>query len=126
MTAYQVGQLIYYCVAAFVALASITITTIGLLKARKKTRTSEEKAKIDKQIESKAIELIGEAEMFYKELDTVLKQTSSGTESAGKYKKESVLNKLQEFVLGLGQNFDKESWSKRIDELVKFTKDVNS
>ena len=70
-----------------------------------------------------AQQLIVGAEATYKAFDVVMKQQNS---SAGSLKKETVATKLQTYALSNGYEFDAEFWSNKIDELVKFTKDVNA
>lgn len=83
-----------------------------------------EKQKAQNEMLEQANNFIALAEDTFKSFDEVLKARNNG--SAGSMKKESVLNKLQAFALSRGYEYDSEYWSKKIDEIVKFTKSVNS
>lgn len=110
-------------IAAF--LLGLIPTLIGLcaaIKAKKKALTDEGKARAQAVIEAKCMELIQGAEKLYHGLNGALKANGS---SAGLVKKDSVLSQLQNFAAENNFNFDRESWSQKIDELVAFTKEVN-
>ena len=119
-------QILQICGEGFAFLVTITTTAIGFIKAhkaKKAAKTTEEKAAANQQMLDEANKLICEAESFYKTLDTVLKSTEGTT--AGAFKKESVMTKLESFAIKIGFAFDKEYWSNKIDEIVKLTKNVN-
>ena len=83
-----------------------------------------EKKKAQLEMLEQANEFITIAEITFNSFDKVLKSQNNG--SAGSMKKESVLNKLQAFAFSKGYEFDSEYWSNKIDEIVSFTKSVNS
>lgn len=120
-------QIIYLSIEGAAFLVTLVTTIIGFIKAhkaKKNAKTTEEAAAAKQQMLDEANKLISEAEIFYKTLDTALKATD-GT-SAGPYKKESVMTKLEAFAMTIGFKFDKEFWSAKVDEIVKLTKEVNS
>ena len=118
---------ILYCIyLVFAILVAIVPSIIGFIKAaknKKKAVTAEEKAVAEKLMREQAIKFIQDAEKFYKAFDTVLKQTGNGT--AGVYKKDSVMSKLQAFANAADITFDADYWSKEVDNLVAMTKEVN-
>lgn len=122
-----------------VALAAISavITFIVAWKAKSKAKnaaatatTEAEKAKAEAELnaaelamEQAAKSFITEAETVYKSVDDFLKARG---QSAGSLKKETVLAKLRTYAIENGITLDVNAWSDKIDELVKFTKSVNS
>lgn len=107
-------------------LISVISSIIGWCKARKaskKATTAEEEAIAHQKMQDEAVRLIEEAETFYKSLDTILRKTDGTT--AGSFKKESVMVKLESYANTIKTAFDKEYWSEIVDALVKFTKGVN-
>jgi hypothetical protein len=95
-------------------------------KARKnknKAVTEAEKQKAHNEMLDHANSLIILAEETYKSFDKVMKAQG---DSAGRVKKKSVISDLQAFALTNGYEFDAEFWSNKIDEIVRFTKSVNS
>lgn len=80
-------------------------------------------AEAELQLEQAAKTFIAEAEITYKSLDDILKPRG---QSAGAVKKETVLSKLRAFAIENGFTIDVDVWSAKIDEIVKFTKKVNS
>ena len=119
----RVLYIVYCCCGILVCLIPAVVGFIRAAINKKKAKTAEEKAEAEKLMAEKANELIESAETFYKNLDSVLKQTTG--ESAGPLKKDSVMAKLQAFALSKGITFDAEYWSSKIDEIVKLTKAVN-
>lgn len=129
-------QLITIIPAALTALGSI-IAAISAWKAKRKAKkeaeaakTEAEKAKAEADIaaanlamEQAAKEFIAQAETMYGSVDAILKQKG---ESAGALKKETVLAKLRTYAIENGITIDVVAWTDKIDELVKFTKDVNA
>jgi hypothetical protein len=83
-----------------------------------------EKLKAELEMNEQAKAFIQMAETSFNSFDRVLKAQNHGT--AGAMKKENVLTKLQAFALSKGYDFDCEFWSNKIDEIVNFTKSVNS
>ena len=63
------------------------------------------------------------AEQTFDGLDAVMKAQGS---SAGTVKKENVMTKLQAYAMEKGYKIDLEYWSKKIDEIVAFTREVNA
>lgn len=108
------------------ALATGIPTFIKWNKARKATKTAKTEAE-KKQAQIEMIEhantLIAEAEVAFKAVDDIMKGRNG---SAGAMKKKSVLTDLQAYALSKGYQFDSEFWSTKIDEIVSFTKAVNS
>ena len=109
------------------ALATGIPTFIKWNKARKVSKTAKTEAE-KKQAQLEMIEqaniLIANAETAFKAVDDIMKSRSNG--SAGPMKKKSVLTDLQAFALSKGYQFDTEFWSAKVDEIVSFTKAVNS
>lgn len=114
----------------FTAVGSSILTGVPLLlkmiKAYKmhkiaKTEAEKEKATIDLITYAQA--LIEKAEEDFKSFDRAMKNQGS---SAGVIKKDNVLTKLQAYSMTKGYEFDLDLWSAKIDELVKFTKEVNA
>src|SRR5574344_2961800 len=80
-----------------IIIVSVIKTIVGFVrasKAKKAAKTEKEKAAADKLLRDEANRLMAKAEVFYKNLDIVLKKQD---ESAGPYKKEDVMAKLQGF-----------------------------
>ena len=123
MTVSEILQIVYIAVAFVVGAVPSIIGFVNAAKARKKATTASEKEEAEKDMAAQAKTLIEAAETFYKSLDTMLKQNG---ESAGSYKKESVMSKLQTYATEKGYTFDSAYWSTKVDELVKFTKSVNA
>ena len=117
-----VFSVIYYGIALVFIIISIVSAVINWLKARKVAKTAEEKSALDKQMEAKALELIGEAEVKFKKLNDLLKLQG---DTAGPLKHENVINKLQEYATSISANFDLTYWTERVKELVAFTRGVN-
>ena len=106
-------------------------------KARKKAnqavalaKTEAEKAQAEADLkaaelamEQAAKTFISDAEIMYKTVDELLKARG---QSAGSLKKETVLAKLRTYAIEKGYSLDVAVWSDKIDELVKFTKEVNA
>lgn len=82
-----------------------------------------DEAKAFNEMLTYAFDLIQVAEDAFKGIDKVMKSQNS---SAGGMKKKSVLSDLQSFALSNGMKFDSSFWSKKIDEIVEFTKTVNA
>ncbi len=93
-------------------------------KAKNNAVTEAEKKQAQIEMLEQANALICEAETAFKSVDEIMK--SRGTGSAGSLKKKSVLTDLQAFALSKGIEFDSEFWSAKVDEIVSFTKSVNS
>lgn len=91
--------------------------------ARRNAETEADKAKAESDLLMIAKQFIKDAEIIFAGFDKVMKAQGS---SAGAMKKESVLTKLQSYALNNGYDFDVEYWGNEIDELVKFTREVNT
>lgn len=116
--------------AVIVAIATFCTTGIPVLikffdalKKGKAAKTEAEREKAYTDMLAMAQSFIASAEVAFKGFDTVMKQQNS---SAGAMKKENVSTKLQAYALSKGYEFDADFWSSKIDELVKFTKEVNT
>lgn len=102
-------------------------------KAKKEAeaaKTEAEKAKAEADLaaanlalEQAAKDFIAQAETMYSSVDAILKAKG---ESAGALKKETVLAKLRTYAIEKGISLDVVEWTDKIDELVKFTKNVNA
>lgn len=124
MDVMQILQIVGYSVTFLVGLITSIVGFVKAAKAKKKAQTAEASEAAQQKMIDEANKLIESAETFYKSLDNVLRQTEGTT--AGVYKKESVMVKLQSYAASLGITFDADYWSSKIDELVRFTKNVNS
>lgn len=108
--------------------AVITVGIPAFIKLRKAIiarRNAESEAEIataNSDLLTIAKQFIKEAENVYEVFDNLMKSQGS---SAGAMKKKSVLTELQSYALNKGYEFDVEYWSNEIDELVKFTREVN-
>lgn len=92
-------------------------------KAKNNALTEAEKEKAQNEMIEQANAFILMAEETYKSVDKIMKGQNS---SAGSLKKETVMSRLQAYAISKGYVFDVEYWSKKIDEIVSFTKSVNS
>jgi hypothetical protein len=72
---------------------------------------------------TQAQSLIQAAEVAFDGFDKFMKAQNS---SAGTMKKDNVVSKLQAYALSNGYAYDSEFWSSKIDEIVKFTREVNA
>lgn len=123
MTTRDILYIVYLCLAFLVGAIPAVISFVRAAKAKHKATTAEEKDAQYKEMLDQANKLIESAEVFYDAFDKVLKTQN---ESAGPYKKESVMTKLQAYALKAGITFDSNYWSEKIDEIVALTKKVNS
>lgn len=124
MTVEQILKIVYISIAFLTGAIPALIGWIQAIKNKKKAKTEEEKAIAQQEMLDKANELIANAETFFKALDSTLRTTTG--ETAGIYKKESVMSKLQAYAISKGIKFDADYWSAKIDEIVKLTKNVNA
>lgn len=113
-----------------VAVVSLLTTGIPLIialnnarKKHKEAKTEAEKKEALNDMLKVANDFIEYAEDAYKSVDKVLK-SEGGT--AGGMKKESVMTKLQAYAMNKGYEFDSDFWNAKVDELVAFTRKVNS
>lgn len=123
MTVSEILYIVYIVLAFIVGIIPAIIGFIKAAKEKKNAKTAEESEAAQKDMLTQANSLIVAAEDFYGALDAVLK---SNGQSAGAYKKESVMNKLQAYATEKGYVFNAEYWSTKIDEIVKLTKEVNA
>ena len=90
---------------------------------RRNATTEAEKAQADAELATLAKQLIVEAEKDYKDYNNFLKARN---QSAGAVKKAHVLTDLKAYAIEKGYEFLDDEWSKKIDELVTFTRNVNA
>ena len=116
--------------AILVALATFASTGLPLIfklrnsiKAAKVAKDEAEAEKAYNDMLSTAQSLIEAAEGAFEGFDKVMKAQGS---SAGKMKKDNVTSKLQAYALSHGYEYNAEYWSTKIDEIVKFTREVNA
>lgn len=133
----EILKLILSFIPLILGAITAVVTFILSFKARKKAKeaaelaeTEAEKAKAEAEIkaaelamEQAAKSFISDAEITYKSVDDILKARG---QSAGSLKKETVLAKLRTYAIEKGYTIDINVWSDKIDELVKFTKEVNA
>lgn len=126
----NIFQIIYTCAILVIGLTTSIIGFVRAVKAKKAAKRiadekekAEAEAKANDMLREEANKLMEKAEVFYKNLDVVLKQQG---ESAGPYKKEDVMAKLQGFAIASGIDFDTEKWSAYVDATCKFTKVLNA
>lgn len=119
-------EILYIVYIAIFLIGGILPTIISLCKAhkaKKQATTAAEKEAATLALKQKMNELIVWAEKFYSALGVAL---AVNGESAGAYKKESVMNKLQLFATEMDIPFDANFWSAEIDKTVTITKEVNA
>lgn len=109
--------------APFVPLVPTGIALFKSIKARRAAQTEAAKEKANADLLATAKNFIAAAEVAFAGFDKTMKAQGS---SAGAMKKDTVFNKLQAYALQNGYAFDVDEWSAKIDELVAFTKSVNS
>ena len=126
----NIFQIIYTSVIIAIGATTTIIGFVRAMKAKKAAKKitdekerAEAEAKANDMLREEANKLMEKAEVFYKNLDVVLKQQG---ESAGPYKKEDVMAKLQGFAIAAGISFDAEKWSAYVDATCKFTKILNA
>lgn len=107
-----------------VTLIPSIIALVKYCKNYKNAKTDAEKEAIYNDMLNEVNNLIASAEETYKKVDAVLKQTC-GTGS-GELKKEYVMSRLQTYCSEKNVQFDRDYWSKKIDEIVALTKSVNT
>lgn len=108
----------------FVTLIPSIIALVKKWKQAKAATTEAEKQAIYNDLLNEVNILIANAETTYKDIDAILKaQTGKGS---GAVKKENVLTKLQAYCMDKGVEYDADYWSKKVDEIVKLTKEVNT
>lgn len=116
--------------AVLVALATFVGTGVPLIiklvqsiKQAKAAKTAAEAEKAFNDMYATAQGLVAAAEVAFDGFDKVMKAQGS---SAGAMKKDNVISKLQAYALSHGYEFDAAYWSDKIDEIVKFTREVNA
>lgn len=99
------------------------IVMINRIKAVKAARTEAERQAAIDEIKTLALNFVVEAENLYKEIDAIVKQKG---QTCGAIKKNSVMTNIQSECISRGIAFDKEFWSKEVDDLVAVTRQVNA
>ena len=99
------------------------IVMINRIKAVKAAKTEAERQAALADIKDLAQNFIVEAETLYKDIDAIVKREGK---TCGAVKKDSVMTKIQDACLTKGITFDKEYWSKEVDDLVTITRKVNA
>lgn len=99
------------------------IVMINRIKAVRKAKTEAERQEALNDLKALAQDFVVDAESLYKDIDAIVKQNGK---SCGAVKKDSVMTKIQDACLTKGVAFDKEYWSKVIDDLVAVTRQVNA
>lgn len=98
------------------------IVMINRIKAVRKAKTEAERQEALNDLKALAQGFVVDAESLYKDIDAIVKQNGK---SCGAVKKDSVMTKIQDACLTKGVAFDKEYWSKVVDDLVTVTRQVN-
>ena len=93
-------------------------------KAKRAATTAAEKEQAHNDMLAVVNGFIADAETAFKGFDALMRSQQNTT--AGAMKKDTVITKLQAYALSHGYEFDAEFWSAKIDEIVAFTKKVNS
>lgn len=99
------------------------IVMINRIKAVRKAKTEAERQEALNDLKALAQGFVVDAESLYKDIDAIVKQNGK---SCGAVKKDSVMTKIQDACLTKGVAFDKEYWSKVVDDLVTVTRQVNA
>lgn len=99
------------------------IVMINRIKAVRKAKTEAERQEVLNDLKALAQGFVVDAESLYKDIDAIVKQNGK---SCGAVKKDSVMTKIQDACLTKGVAFDKEYWSKVVDDLVTVTRQVNA
>lgn len=119
-------NIVYLLITIVSALASCGASIFAIRKAWHKRKTAEtdaEREKANADLLATAKNFITAAEVAFDGFDKMMKAQNS---SAGAMKKDTVFTKLQAYALQNGYEFDADEWSNKIDELVAFTKSVNT
>lgn len=120
-------QTIYYIIAIAILLFGTIFPTIrAFLKSAKKykqAKTDADKETAKNEMLTAVNDFIVGAEKLFKGVDTIMKAQGQST---GALKKDSVMTQLQAFALSKGYEFDKEYWSKTVDDIVAMTREVNT
>lgn len=120
-------NIVYVILGILATLVSTVLPLVYKLvksvKAYKAAKTEAEAEKAYNDMLTQAQSLIQAAESAFEGFDKVMKAQNS---SAGAMKKDNVVSKLQAYALSNGYAYDAEFWSEKIDEIVKFTRRVNS
>lgn len=114
-----------------ITIASFLLTTliptaivlITRIKALRKAKNEAERQAILNEIIQDAQGFVIDAEDFYKDIDAIVKGQGK---TCGALKKDSVMTKIQDTCIVKGLVFDKEFWSKKVDDLVALTRKVNA
>lgn len=133
-------NIIYTAIMALSLFVGVVTSVISIKKsvtARKNAvaeaeaaKTDAEKAAAEAARERAEADLLANAKNFIKAAEVAFegfdKMMKAQNSSAGAMKKDTVFTKLQAYALQNGYAFDADEWSKKIDELVEFTKSVNT
>ena len=120
-------NILYYVLSAIVGTLATSIPLY--IKARnaynayKTAKTEAEKEKANADLLAMAQTFVEGAEKAFEGFDKMMKAQGS---SAGAMKKDTVFTKLQAYALQSGYEFNADYWSTKIDEIVKFTREVNN
>lgn len=124
MTMLEIIKIVAFALVFIVSTGiPLGIKLVTSVKAYRTATTEAEKEKAYNDMFATAQSFIAAAEESFKGFDAVMKQQGS---TAGAMKKDTVFNKLQAYALSQGYEFDAEFWSTKIDEIVKFTREVNA
>ncbi len=107
----------------FTVLIPTIIVMINRINAVRKANTEAEKQTAINELKAEAQEFIIGAESLYADIDAIVKQQGK---SLGAIKKDSVMTKIQDACILKHIEFDKEYWSKVVDDLVTVTRQVNA
>lgn len=119
---------VIYIIISIAATLVTTLIPSGIalwraLKGRKNAKTDAAKEKANADLLATAKNFIAAAEVAFDGFDKMMKAQNG---SAGAMKKDTVFTKLQAYALQNGYDFNADEWSQKIDELVAFTKSVNT
>lgn len=119
---------ILYMIIGIVATLLSTVLPVGVklvksIKAYNAAKTEAEAEKAYNDMLTHAHSLIEAAEVAFEGYDRMMKDQGK---SAGAMKKKDVTSQLQVYALTHGYAYDAEYWSTKIDDIVKFTREVNS
>lgn len=124
MTWLNILYVILGIIATFITtVLPIFLKLIKSIKAYRAAKTEAEAERAYNDMLAHAQEFIEAAEVAFEGYDKVMKAQGS---SAGAMKKKDVTSALQVYALSHGYEYDAEFWSAKIDEIVTFTREVNS
>lgn len=97
--------------------------TVAAKTEEEKQRAEAEKQSAINDLKNLALGFVAEAEALYKDVDAIVKGQGK---TCGALKKDSVMTKIQDACITKGVGFDKEYWSKEVDNFVAITRKVNA